>query len=139
MTSAASLPILRTVLVVLATYHLGIGVLSVASLRVTARVTARLYGLSVAESAPLRYAVRMLGLYALALGTLLSLAALAPATHRDVISVVAGLQLARAVCRLLLHNELATAFKLPLRRNVFNAVLLVGEAALLFVCLPVAP
>lgn len=138
MTSSASLPILRAVLVMLAAYHLAIGMLSVTSLRVTARVTATLYGLSVAESAPLRYAVRMLGLYAIALGALLTFAARAPATHRDVIIVVAGLQLARALCRLVLQKELSAAFKLRLCRNVFNATLLVGEAALLLLCLPVA-
>ena len=131
--------ILRALLALLAGYHLAIGVVSVASLRATARVVGALYGLSVAETPALRYAVRMLGLYALALGALLALAARAPATHRDVIAVVAGLQLARAACRLLLRRELAAAFQLPARRNAINAALLVAEAAVLVACFPATP
>jgi|SRR5947208_3265413 len=131
--------ILRALLALLAGYHLAIGVVSVASLRVTARVVAALYGLSVAETPALRYAVRMLGLYALALGALLALAARAPGAHRDVIAVVAGLQLARAACRLLLRHELTAAFQLPMRRNAVHAALLVAEAAVLVACFPVTP
>jgi hypothetical protein len=131
--------VLRAVLLLLGGYHLGIGAVSVLSLRLTARVTAALYGVSVAESAPLRYAVRMLGLYALALGVLLVLAAREPNAHRDVIAVVAGLQMARALCRLLFRRELAAAFQLPMHRNALNAALLVGEAALLVLCYPTAP
>jgi hypothetical protein len=128
--------ILRAVLVILAGYHLGIGIISVTSLRLTARVTATLYGLAVVESPALRVAVRMLGLYALAIGTLLGLAALDPSSHREVIMVVAGLQLARAICRLFFGEELRVAFQLRIERNMINASLLVAEAVMLVVFLP---
>lgn len=136
MTAETSTQLLRTLLAFLAAYHLGIGLVSVGSLRLTARVTASLYGLSVVESPALGYAVRMLGLYALTLGALLVMAARAPSTHRDVIMVVAGLQLARALCRILFRRELTEAFRVAPQRNVFNASLLIGEALLLVLCLP---
>ena len=123
-------------LALLAAYHLGIGVLSVASLGLTARVTARLYGLDMPDTPALRYAARMLGLYALALGVLLALAARAPAQHREVILVVAALQVARALHRVLLRDELGAAFQLPARRNAFSAAVLVAEAVVLVACLP---
>jgi hypothetical protein len=129
---------LRAVLALLALYHLAIGTLSVASLRLTARVTSRLYGLAVVETPALRYAVRMLGLYALALGTLLAVAARSPGQHREVIVVVAALQLARALHRVLLRREVADAFSVPARRNALNAALLVAEAIVLAACLPAA-
>ena len=128
--------ILRIVLVILAGYHLGIGIVSITSLRLTAQVTATLYGLAVSETPALRYAVRMLGLYALAIGALLSLAALDPDSHRELIIVVAGLQLARAACRLIFANELRDAFQLRAERNLLNASLLVAEAMALMVFLP---
>jgi hypothetical protein len=78
----------------------------------------------------------MLGLYALTIGTLLSLAAREPNSHRDTIIVVAGLQLARAVCRLVYGDELRGAFELRVRRNVINASLLVAEAIVLIAFLP---
>jgi len=136
MTSMTSSLALRAVLALLAVYHLAIGVVSVSSLTLTARVTARLYGIAVGESPQLRYAVRMLGLYALALGALLALAAWRPSEHREVIAVVCALQLARAGCRVLFRDELTAAFRVPARRNAVGAALLVAEAAVLAVCFP---
>ena len=129
---------LRAVLVALAAYHLAIGVISVASFRATARLTSAFYGLSVRDDPQLAYAVRMLGFYALAIGSLLALAAREPSSHRDVIGVVAGLQMLRALSRIVSGRELATAFRLPPRRNLINAALLVAEAAILVLCFPPA-
>ena len=127
---------LRAVLLLLAAYHLVIGVVSVTSLRATARLTNALYGLSVRDDPQLAYAVRMLGLYALAIGSLLALAARAPSQHRDVIAVVAVLQLMRAASRIVSRRELTRVFSVPARRNALNAALLVVEAAILFLCFP---
>ena len=129
---------LRTLLVLLAIYHLVIGAVSVLSFRATARLTSAFYGLSVRDDPQLAYAVRMLGFYALAVGSLLVFAAREPATHRDVIAVVAGLQLLRAVSRIVSGRELASAFRLPTRRNAINAALLVAEAVILVLCFPAA-
>jgi hypothetical protein len=136
MTALAGSIILRALLAVLAAYHLGIGMLSIASLRLTTTVVKAFYGLSVVDGPGLRYAVRMLGLYAFAVGTLLALAAHAPARHRDVIAVVAGLQVARALCRIVFRRDLGAAFELEPRRNAFNALLLAAEAAILVACFP---
>lgn len=127
---------LRAVLVVLAAYHLLVGMVSVTSFRATARLTSALYGLNVRDDPQLAYAVRMLGLYALAVGSLLALAARAPSEHRDVIAVVAVLQLLRAASRLVSRRELTRVFSVPARRNALNAALLVAEAAILFLCFP---
>ena len=129
---------LRGVLAVLAIYHLIIGVVSVTSFRGTARLTSAFYGLTVADDPQLAYAVRMLGFYACALGALLLLAARAPAQHRDVIAVVAVLQLGRAVSRIVSRRDLALAFRLSPRRNALNAALLVVEGAILILCFPSA-
>ena len=134
--ASAAEVLLRLVLGVLALYHLGIGLASVLSGRLTARVAEAMYGIRVDASPQVRYAVRMLGLYALALGALLVPAALSPAAHREIIVVVCGLQLARAACRVLLRRELTAAFRVSPRRNALNAALLVAEAAVLAVCLP---
>jgi len=130
--------LLRSLLALLAVYHLGIGIASVTSMRLTAGITDKLYGLSLKESPSLRYAVRMLGLYALALGALLTFAAKAPTSHREVIAVVAGLQLARGACRLRFRAELSSAFQLASQRNTLNATLLVAEAIALIACLSAA-
>ena len=136
MSAGASL--LRAVLWLLAAYHLAVGVLSVSSLGATGRFTQLLYGLSLGGRVDpaFRYAVRMLGLYALALGALLVLAARDPLGHRDVIAVVAALQLARAGCRLAWGHDLASAFGVPRRRNAVNVALLVAEALVLVAALP---
>jgi hypothetical protein len=69
---------------------------------------------------------------------LLLIAAGAPEAHRDVIAVVAVLQLMRAVSRIVSRRDLAFAFRLSPRRNAFNAALLVVEAAILILCFPSA-
>src|SRR4051812_16642359 len=98
---------LRTILVVLAVYHVAIGAVSVFSFAFTARLTSIFYGLRVNRDPQLAYAVRMLGLYALALGTLLVVAASDPGAHRDVIAVVAGLQLLRGLARIVSARQLS--------------------------------
>lgn len=130
--------VLRAVLVVLAIYHLVIGAVSVLSFDVTVRLTSAFYGLRVNDDPQLAYAVRMLGLYALAIGALLVVAARDPASHRDVIAVVAGLQLLRGISRILSARQLSLAFRLSRRRNVMNAALLVIEATILILCFPAA-
>ena len=127
---------LRAVLASLAAYHLGIGLLSVASLRATARVTRLAYGLVLDDTPQLAHAVRMLGLYALTLGLLLGLAAWSPHEHRDVIAVVAGLQILRALSRIGYRRELGSLFSISARRNAFNAAMLVLEAMVLIVFFP---
>ena len=127
---------LRAVLALLTTYHVGVGVVSVLSPSAAMRVSSRLYGTTVAGTPQLRYGVRMLGLYALALGSLLALATSSPAEYRAVIVVAAGLQLARAACRVVLRHELAAGFRVPAKRNYVNASLLVAEAAVLLIALP---
>lgn len=131
--------LLRAVLALLAAYHLAIGAASVASFGATARLTRSLYGATLGDAAAdprLRYAVRMLGLYALALGTLLALAARDPLAHRPVIAAVAALQSARALCRVAYRRDLAAAFGVPPRRNAVNVALLVAEAAALALAFP---
>lgn len=128
--------LLRSLLALLALYHLGIGTLSVLWPRAAGRVSAKLYGTNVAESPQLRYGLRMLGLYALAIGSLLVLAAASPGQHRSVIIVAGALQLARAVCRIAFRSELTAAYGISPRRNYLNASLLVAEAFVLAAVLP---
>ena len=128
--------LLRAVLWILAAYHLVVGVLSVSSLDLTARLTSRFYGIRLNDNPQLAYAVRMLGFYALAIGALLVVAARASRSHREIIVVVACLQILRGVSRILSRHELTGAFSLPPRRNVLNAALLFVEAAILILFLP---
>src|SRR5687768_11701721 len=86
----------------LAAYHLAIGILAVLSYRWTAVAVRALYGAVLEEGTQLRYAIRMLGLYALAFGLLLSAAAWDPAAHRHVVLAAALLLAARALGRLTL-------------------------------------
>jgi hypothetical protein len=128
--------VLRAVLSVLATYHLGIGAVSVISPAAALRVGRSLYAIDATGTAQLYYAVRMLGLYALAVGALLVPAVLDPRAHLVTIVVVAALQLARALCRVFFRADLAGAFALPARRNAANTAILMAEASVLLLCLP---
>jgi hypothetical protein len=122
----------RIVLVVLAVYHLSAGTLSVFSHAGAERFVARFYGVTSLDGSPqLRYAVRMLGLQALALGALAGVAAWDPAGHRDVIAVLAALQASRAACRVMLRRSLRVTFGIPEGRNLLNASLLLVEAVIL--------
>jgi hypothetical protein len=122
----------RIVLGVLAVYHLSIGVVSLASHRAATSVVVKLYGVSSLDSAPqLRYATMMLGLQALAIGSLAAVAAWTPFAHRDVIAVLAALQAGRAVYRLVFRRLLREAFGIPVRRNALTAALLIAEAMVL--------
>ena len=133
---SADMLVIRAMLALLAAYHLGIGVTSLLSPRTAGRVAAAFYGTDVAESPQLRYGLRMLGLYAIALGSLLTLAAWSPAEHREVIVVACGLQLARAACRVAFRRELAAGFNVSPSRNYLNVSLLVAEACVLAIAIP---
>ena len=135
---SASEIVLRAVLATLAAYHLGIGALAVFSRHGLRRVTRAFYGADIEASEQMRQAVKMLGLYALAIGALLAVAAWEPAEHRAIIVVVAGLQLARAIVRLRDRSLLAGAFAIPARRNALNVGLLLGEVVALAICFPAA-
>jgi hypothetical protein len=122
----------RVVLAVLAAYHLTIGALSLVSIGGTKAFMSRLYGVTSLDGSPqLQYAVRMLGLQALALGALAGFAAWDPRSHRDAIAVLAFLQAGRAVCRLAFRDTIRDAFGVPASRNTINAFVLVAEAAIL--------
>lgn len=125
----------RGVLWLLAVYHLGIGIASVASHRMTSRIVARLYAGSLGDSEQLRYAVRMLGFYALAIGSLVAVAATEPDAYRPIVAVVAALQAARAVSRLVSWRLLASAFAVTPARNALAASMLVAESLLLLAAL----
>jgi hypothetical protein len=126
----------RIVLVVLAVYHLSVGALSVFSHAAAERFVARLYAVkSLDGSTQLRYAVKMLGLQAIALGALAGVAAWNPAGHRDVIAVLAALQASRAACRLALRRSLRETFGIPETRNLLNTTLLLVEAVILIAVL----
>ena len=122
----------RIVLVVLAVYHVTIGALSLFSIAGTSALVSRLYGvMSLDDSPQLRYAVRMLGLQALALGAMAGFAAWEPLSHRSTIVALACLQAGRAVCRLVFRDTLRDAFGVPVSRNTVNACVLFVEAAIL--------
>lgn len=125
----------RAVLWLLAGYHLVIGVASVTSHRLTSRMVVRLYAGSLGDSEQLRYAVRMLGFYALAIGVLVTVAATDPGAHRPVVAVVAGLQAARAVSRVVSSRLLADAFAVTPARNLLAVSLLAAESAVLLLAL----
>ncbi len=119
-------------LVVLAVYHVSIGTLSLISHGAAARAVGRLYGIASLDASPqLRYAVKMLGLQALALGAVAAFAAWNPLIHRDIIAVLAFLQGARAVFRLWYRRSLRDAFGIPGSRNALSASVLLAEAAIL--------
>ena len=121
----------RAVLWLLAAYHIAIGVASVMSHGTTAHIVARLYAGSLGSGGQLRYAVRMLGFYALAIGALVAVAATDPGAHRPIVAVVAALQAARAVSRLVSWRLLTHAFAVSRARNALAASMLAAEALVL--------
>jgi hypothetical protein len=127
---------LRVLLAGLAAYHLAIGALAVLSYRRTAAAVRALYAAELEGGAQLRYAIRMLGLYALAFGFLLSAAAWEPAAHRHVVLTAALLLIARALMRLALARSVAASFGVSARRNRVHACGLLLVAALLIWWLP---
>ena len=127
---------LRVLLAGLAAYHLAIGALAVLSYRGTAAAVRTLYAATVEGGAQLRYAIRMLGLYALGFGFLLSAAAWDPAAHRHVVLAAAFLLIARALIRLISARPFAASFGVSARRNRAHAGGLLLLAVLLIWWLP---
>jgi hypothetical protein len=124
--------VLRGVLALLAVYHLSMGIASVFFQRGAAGLARTLYGVEMEGSGErFGYALRMLGLYALAFGFLLACAAMDPAGHRSVIVAAILLQSVRAVSRLASAGTLRAAFGVAAARNGFSAALLAVQAALL--------
>lgn len=127
---------LRLVLGFLAAYHLTIGLLSAFAPAWTRRVTRGLYALELDDAAQVGHAVRMLGLYALTLGYLLTVAAMDPLANRPIIIGIIFLQSMRALFRFAHRTELSDRFGIPRGRNAFNTGLLVFQVALLVAWFP---
>ncbi|MBW3654783.1 MAG: hypothetical protein KY444_01655 [Gemmatimonadetes bacterium] len=124
--------VLRAVLALLAVYHLSMGVASVFFQRGAAGLARTLYGVEMEGSgARFEYALRMLGVYALAFGFLLTRAAMDPAGHRSVIAAAILLQSLRAASRLASAGTLRAAFGVAPARNRLNAAALAVQAGLL--------
>lgn len=123
--------LLQAVLGILAAYHLAIGLVAVTSLPATSRVVAALYGARLQDDPQLRHAVRMLGFYALAMGALLSVAAVSPEQNRPIVIVAAALQASRAAGRLALRRDLGAAFQISPSRNGIAIALLLLETVVL--------
>ncbi len=113
--------LLRALLAGMAVYHLAIGMVALLSERWTAVVARRLYSAALEGTPQLRYAARMLGLYALGFGYLLSVAARDPQANRPIVQAAAFLLAARAVTRLVLAKPFAAAFGVSARRNFAHA------------------
>ena len=124
--------VLCGVLALLAAYHLSMGVASVFFQRGAAGLARTLYGVEMEGSgARFDYALRMLGVYALAFGFLLACAAADPAGHRSVIPGAILLQSIRAASRLASTGALRAAFGVAPARNRWGAALLAVQAGLL--------
>lgn len=124
--------VLRGILALLAVYHLSMGIASVFFQRGAAGLARRLYAIEMEDSGErFGYALRMLGVYALAFGFLLARAAMDPAGHRSVIAAAILLQSVRAASRLASAGTLRAAFGVPASRNRLSAAMLVAQAALL--------
>ncbi len=131
--------VLRSVLGILAIYHLGIGIVSVLSPAWTAKVSKGLYAISLEGTPQFGYALKMLGLYALTIGFLLVLATWRPEEHRAIIVGIILLQSLRAIFRLFFNPVVTGAFAVRTSRNVLNASLLIAEVVALVVCFPRGP
>lgn len=124
--------VLRAVLALLAVYHLSMGIVSVFFQRGAEGMVRGLYGVRMEGSGErFGYALRMLGLYALAFGFLLARAAMDPAGHRSVIAAAILLQSVRAVSRLASAGTLRGAFGVGPVRNRLGAAVLVIQAGVL--------
>lgn len=124
--------VLRGVLALLAAYHLSMGIVSVFFQRGAVGLARGLYGVRMEGSGErFDYALRMLGLYALAFGFLLARAAMDPAGHRSVIAAAILLQSVRAASRLASTGTLRAAFGVAPSRNRLSAAALVVQAGLL--------
>lgn len=124
--------VLRAILALLAVYHLSMGITSVFFQRGAEGLARGLYGIEMEGSGErFSYALRMLGLYALAFGFLLARAAMDPAGHRSVIAAAILLQSVRAASRLVSAGTLRAAFGVAPARNGLSAAALVTQAALL--------
>lgn len=131
--------VLRVLLGLLAAYHIGMGTASVFSPTYAARLAGTFYGVRLNPDPPTQYVIRMLGLLAVAIGSLLTVAMLGPAGNRATIVVVAALQASRAACRILFADRLHQSLGLSRSRNALNAALLVAQALALLGLLPESP
>lgn len=128
--------VLRVLLGLLAAYHIGMGAVAVVSPTYAGRLAGTFYGVSLSPAPQTQYVIRMLGLLAVAIGSLLTVAMLEPAGNRATIVVVAALQASRAACRILFADHLHRNLGLSRSRNALNAALLVAQAVLLLGLFP---
>ena len=121
----------RAVLALLATYHLGTGLLAlIAPARARGLVVA-LYAADLRDDAQMDYVVAMIGAQAVAIGVLAAVATADPARNRAIVGGLALLQLLRAATRVARSRTLRDALGVPPRRNAIMVVVLLLEVAIL--------
>jgi hypothetical protein len=125
---------LTAVVWILLLYHAGIGVLSIFFPAVTADVSSGFYGTRLTLDAQSEYMLKALGMYALFVAAILGIAARDLSRYRALLLAVAGLQVLRALSRLVYYDVLSAGLEVSTARNAFNVTLLLIEATVLVVC-----
>ena len=118
-------------LVLLALYHLGMGLVALLAPRTAGRLVGAFYGATLGDSAQLRYATSMIGALALAVGWTIVGALLISESFRWMMDTLIVLQLSRLFCRVRDRRMLATAFGVTPRRNAIAAAILGVEIVIL--------
>ncbi|MFT7624608.1 MAG: hypothetical protein ACI9WU_003796 [Myxococcota bacterium] len=123
---------LRIVLGILCAYHVGIGLISVASTELTAEFAHWFYGTeSLRVDAQLIYSLKALGMYALFTASVIALPLRSPRRFLPVVYCVVFLQSMRAVSRLVFFDVLHDGLGVSWSQNIFNVGLLLVEVGLL--------
>lgn len=125
---------LTAVVWILLLYHAGIGVLSIFFPAVTADVSSGLYGTRLTLDAQSEYMLKALGMYALFVASILGIAVRDLSRYRALLIAVAGLQVLRALSRLVYYDVLSAGLEVSSVRNAVNVTLLLVEAAVLVFC-----
>lgn len=121
-----SLPLLRWLLVFIASFHLVMGFALMTSLPFQ-QMAVHLYGATVVWNAQFIYLVRILGSFAFVFGVLAAIAVYDPLRHQGIVWGFVVLFLLRDLHRLIFAEEIQRAFSLAAKTNVWTNLFFLAQ------------
>lgn len=128
---------LQILLLLVGISHLALGLLAnLAPPDMLAKAVAATYGASIELSPQVHHVIRMLGAFMIGIGGLALVAAREPRHHRAIIIGISAILILRVIQRIMVMDEVSTAFAISSGRIWMQAVFFLALAVGLLVLMP---
>jgi len=127
---------LKIVLILIAIYHVGLGLAGFMSEDLTVRVARAVFGLNLNMTPQLSYIAQLLAVYALVFGLIVAMVARDPVKHRSLIPIVVILYILRVLNKFISMGQFERGFGASMTKVWTDVALLAAFGVAVFLLKP---